>query len=348
MFLDTDLSSPVSLKSKFLLTRGGGAFLSDSRDEARKIVVGKSKKLALVIGPCSIHNIESALSYAKKLKKLSDYVEETLFVVMRVYVEKPRTTVGWKGFLYDPYLNGTNDLNEGLSLTRELLLELVHLKLPSATEFVNPLTAQFFEDLVTWGFIGARTTSSQIHRELASSLPFPVGFKNTLEGDLTSPINSIISAKTPHTFLANNQEGRLAICCSSGNPHSHLVLRGSELEPNYDKEHLIYAKKLQKASGIYHPIMIDCSHGNSKKNPIHQQEVFKRVIQQYMKYQTPLLGLMVESFLESGNQSLELGFPLSPSLSITDPCLGWNETENLILQCHETLLETKLSQTTPN
>jgi 3-deoxy-7-phosphoheptulonate synthase len=345
MFLDIDLPSPISLKSKFPLHCKECAFLENSRATARKIASGKSSKLALVVGPCSIHNIESALIYAEKLKKLSDYVEETLFIVMRVYVEKPRTTVGWKGFLYDPYLNGTNDLAEGLFQTRALFYELAKLQLPAATEFVNPLTAPFFQDLVTWGFIGARTTTSQIHRELASSLQFPVGFKNTLEGDLTSPINSIISAKTPHTFLGSNNEGKLSIASSTGNPYCHLVLRGSEFEPNYDKENLAYAKKLQKASGIHHPIMIDCSHGNSGKNPFHQKEVFKKAIQQYTKDATPLLGLMFESFLESGNQSLELGSPLSPTLSITDPCLGWNETEALILHCHETLLQEQLSLT---
>lgn len=337
MNLELELQTPYQLLEKFPLLEKEKEFLSSSRNIAKQIVAEKSSKLALIVGPCSIHNIESALSYAEKLKKLSNYVDDTLFLVMRVYVEKPRTTIGWKGFLYDPFLNGTDDLAKGLILVRKLFLELAKLEMPTSTEFVNPLSSPFYQDLVTWGFIGARTTTSQIHRELASSLPFPIGFKNTLEGNLSFPINSIISAKTSHTFLGINEKGNLTALSSIGNPFCHLVLRGSDFETNYDKESIRYAKELQRTSGIYHPIMVDCAHGNSSKNHLLQKEVFKTVINQFCNHSTPLLGIMMESFLDAGNQSFELGSSLSPTLSITDPCLSWSETEELILSCHEML-----------
>ncbi len=342
MFIHSELISPSSLQAKYPLQQTEIEFIRNSRMLAKQIISRNSKKLALIVGPCSIHNIESALIYADRLKKLSDYVSETIFLVMRIYVEKPRTTIGWKGFLYDPYLNGTNDLDKGLSLIRNLLLDLAKIKLPAATEFVNPLFAPYFQDLITWGFIGARTTTSQIHRELASSLSFPVGFKNTLEGNLSFPINSIISAKTSHTFLGCNEKGMISSLSSTGNPFCHLVLRGSEIETNYDKESIFYAQELQKASGIYHPIMIDCSHGNSNKNPIMQKHTFKKVIQEHLYDSTPLLGIMLESFLDAGSQPFEMGAELSATISITDPCINWAETEELILLCHELLLEKKL------
>ncbi len=343
MFLDTELPSPISLIERFPIKEHEINFLEHSRKIAKQIVTGKTSKLALIVGPCSIHNIESALEYADRLKLLSDYVQETLFLVMRVYVEKPRTTIGWKGFLYDPFLNGTDDLSEGITLVRELFLNLAKLKVPTATEFVNPLSALFFQDLVTWGFIGARTAASQIHRELASSFPFPIGFKNTLEGNLSLPINSIIATKTSHTFLGINEKGSLSAISSAGNPFCHLVLRGSDLESNYDRESISYARELQKASGIHHPIMVDCAHGNSSKNRIRQKAVFKEVVSQFCKHATPLLGIMLESFLDAGNQPFEMGSTISPTLSITDPCLGWSETEELILSFHESLQKQSLT-----
>jgi 3-deoxy-7-phosphoheptulonate synthase len=341
MFIHSELTSPSSLQQMLPLQETEKQFLKNSRMLAKQIVSGKTEKLALIVGPCSIHNIESAFAYADRLKKLSNYVSETIFLVMRIYVEKPRTTIGWKGFLYDPYLNGTNDLPKGLTLVRNLLLEIAKIGLPTATEFVNPLSASYFQDLITWGFIGARTTTSQIHRELASSLSFPIGFKNTLEGNLSLPINSIISAKTSHTFLGCNENGVLSSLSSTGNPFCHLVLRGSEIETNYDKESIFYALELQKASGIYHPIMVDCSHGNSNKNHIMQKHTFKKVIQEHIYESTPLLGIMLESFLDGGSQPFEMGAELSPTISITDPCISWADTKELILSCHELLLEKK-------
>lgn len=342
MFTPSQLLSPLSLQTKNPLEETEKQFLKASTETAKKILSGKDKKLALIVGPCSIHNKESALTYANLLKKLSDYVKETIFLVMRVYVEKPRTTVGWKGFLYDPYLNGTNDLTKGVMLVRTLLKEIAKIGLPTATEFVNPLCASYYSDLITWGFIGARTTTSQVHRELASLLNFPVGFKNTLEGNLLLPINSIISAKTSHTFLGCNENGSLSSVSSMGNPFCHLVLRGSEIETNYDKESIFYAEQLQKALGIYHPIMVDCSHGNSSKNPKRQKETCKKVIQDYLDFSTPLLGIMLESFIDEGSQPFEMGSELSPTISITDPCMSWSDTEELILSFHEALLEKNL------
>ncbi len=342
MFFESKFPTPQSLLEKFPIDQESTDFVLSSRNSAIEIISGESSKLAILVGPCSIHNFDSALIYAEKLKKLSNYVKETLFLVMRVYCEKPRTTLGWKGFLYDPYLNGTDDLAKGLALVRNLFLDLAKLKIPTATEFLNPLSVPFYQDLVTWGFIGARTTTSQIHRELGSSLSFPIGFKNTLEGNLSLPINSIISAKTSHTFLGINNNGNLTTLSSSGNPFCHLVLRGSDHTTNYDKENLTYAMNLQNASDIYHPIMVDCAHGNSDKNHLRQKEIFNTLIDQHINYSTPLLGIMLESFLDSGNQLFKLGISPSPTLSITDPCLGWSETEELILSCHEKLLEKKL------
>ncbi len=342
MILDSELPTPSSLLKKFQLTDSDSLFISNSRETAKQIVSGKSSKLALIVGPCSIHNIKSALLYAQKLQKLSLYVKETLFLLMRVYVEKPRTTTGWKGLLYDPFLNGTDDLSQGLSIVRELFLELAKLRLPTATEFVNPLSSIFFKDLVTWGFIGARTTTSQVHRELASSLPFPIGFKNTLEGNLSYPINSMIAAKTSHTFLTINEHGTLSQSSSNGNPYCHLVLRGSDIETNFDKESIQYAKDLQKKSGIYHPIMVDCAHGNSGKNHHRQKHAFHTITDQYIESETPIQGIMLESFLDEGNQPFELGCSLSPTTSITDPCLNWEDTEQLILSFHERIQSQKL------
>lgn len=317
-----------------MLSKQASSFISSSRECAKQIVLGTSSKLAIIVGPCSIHNIESALIYAQRLKKLSLAVEETLFLVMRVYIEKARTTIGWKGFLYDPFLNGTNDIHAGLSLSRSLFLELTKLELPIATEFVNPLITPFFQDLVTWGFIGARTATSQIHRELASSFSFPIGFKNTLDGNLSLSLNSIVAANTPHSFIGINEDGLLSTKSSLGNLFCHLVLRGSECKTNYAKESLYYTKQLQESLGIYQPIMVDCAHGNSGKNHLRQKEVFEQVAHEFQTESTPLSGIMLESFLEPGNQPIQGN---SPNLSITDPCLGWDETEKLILSLHESL-----------
>jgi 3-deoxy-7-phosphoheptulonate synthase len=338
MILDSKLPSPNSLFKKLPLSIEGARFVSTSINNAKKIVAGTSSKLAIIVGPCSIHSIESALLYAEKLKKLSLCVEETLFLVMRVYVEKPRTTIGWKGFLYDPFLNGTDNLAKGLFFVRKLFIDLANLEIPTATEFLNPLSAPFYQDLVTWGFIGARTTTSQIHRELASSLPFPVGFKNTQDGNLLLPINSMISANTSHTFFGMNVNGNLSSLRSNGNPFCHLVLRGSDFETNFDKESIEFASKLQALSGITQRIMIDCAHGNSRKNHIQEKEVFKKIVEDFFDHSTPLSGIMFESFLESGNQTFKLASSHSKTLSITDPCIGWTETEELILEFHEKLL----------
>ncbi len=337
MTFESNIISPCKLLKQFPLEESESEFLCRSRKLAKNIVQGNLQKTVIIVGPCSIHSIESALIFAKKLKKLESYVKETLFLVMRVYIEKPRTTTGWKGFLYDPYLNGTNDLEAGISLVRSLFLKLAELRLPAATEFVNPFAAPYFQDLVTWGFIGARTASSQIHRELASSLSFPVGFKNTTDGNISLPLNSIIAARCPHNFLGVNSRGNLASISSPGNSFCHLVLRGSEIDTNYEKESLYFANKLQNNAGIFSKIMVDCAHGNSKKNHLLQKKTFLKVIDQYIENSTPLLGIMMESFLDSGNQSFDQGRIPSSTLSITDPCLSWEETEDLILTLHNKL-----------
>ena len=337
MLTQFSLPTPLSLITRFPIGETEKKFLSYSRNLAKKIIQGKSKKIVLIVGPCSIHNVNSALIFAKKLKKLSSCVREKLFLVMRVYVEKPRTTIGWKGLLYDPQLNGTDDLAEGLSLARNLFLNLAKLGVPTSTEFVNPFAALYFQDLVTWGFIGARTTTSQIHRELASSLDFPIGFKNTTDGNISLPVDSIIAANSPHNFLGINYNGNLSAINTIGNPFCHLVLRGAEHDTNYDKENLYYAEELQNRAGIFPKIMVDCAHGNSKKNHDWQKKTFLKVTDQYIENATPLLGIMMESFLEAGNQPFLQGIIPSPNVSITDPCLSFEETEDLILTLHNKL-----------
>ena len=283
---------------------------------AISIVSGTSDKLAMIVGPCSVHNIDSALVYAKRLRALQSHLHH-LFLVMRVYVEKPRSCLGWKGLLYDPFLNGTNNLDAGLRLARELFETIHAMDVPIATEFVNPFIAPYFQEFISWGFIGARTAASQVHRELASSLPFPVGFKNLLNGDLHLPLQSILSAQSPHAYFGPNATP----CYSQGNPYTHLVLRGSTTQANYTDVEKAYA--LQMSYGISTRILVDCAHGNTQKDPYKQRDVAIAVAGQI----TPRLGLMLESFLEEGNTAVEHA---TPNLSITDPCLSWDATEELL------------------
>lgn len=298
-------------------------FVLKSRRTLISILEGEDPRKLLIMGPCSIHDMPSAYEYADKLKRLSEQVEDSFFIVMRAYFEKPRTSLNWRGFLHDPFLDGSHHIKEGLSLTRQLLKELTQREIPLACEFLDPAAPYFLSDYITWGCVGARTTSSQIHRHMASHLDLPVGFKNSIEGNVDIALHAIDVAKAGHKFIGLNLDGKLTLVHSKGNPHSHLVLRGGEKRPNYE------AADIQNALKSTPHLIVDCSHDNSRKIVQQQKIVFENVLDQILEGNSAIRGLMLESFLEEGSQ------PISPTmrygLSITDPCLGFAATESLIL-----------------
>ncbi len=335
--------SPKELKKRFPLDAPAQSFIAESRRRARAIVSGDERRLAILVGPCSIHEIEGALTYAERLQDLAQRVSESCFLVMRVCVEKPRTGKGWKGLLYDPHLDGSHEIEKGISLSRSLLLELAKRGIPALTEFVDPVVTSYFDDLVSWGIIGARTSYAQPHRQLASSLPFPVGFKNGLDGDIEQILHSLHAAALPHTFLHSNDEGRLAIAQSAGNPWAHLILRGALEEPNYETESVKYACERLALHGLRPRVMIDCAHGNCQREYTKQKEVFHNVLSQIKAGESAIIGMMLESYLLAGNQSLSEEKPsLTSGISITDPCLDWSSTEELILSADEAISASRL------
>jgi 3-deoxy-7-phosphoheptulonate synthase len=319
--------SPFAIKQSYLLREPQNAFIRSSRQQAQAIVQRTDARYVCLVGPCSIHDWEATLDYAKRLKKFAEYVEESLFLIMRVFCEKSRTAMGWKGWLCDPDLDGTNDLEKGIILTRQLLLELANMHIPCAAEFVNPLAAPYYADLITWGFIGARTVTSQPHRILASSFDFPIGLKNTLSGDIDAAIKAILVARDAHHYLSIDEEGSIAAQWSRGNPFAHLVLRGSETQPNYDPSVLRATQKMLQQHHLPPYFLVDCSHGNSGKDHRKQGEVLHSLLRVPEK---GLLGFMLESHLYEGNQATEKS-TLQYGRSITDGCMGWEETEALLL-----------------
>lgn len=325
------LPSYKNVKSSSPLTSDNKQFIANSRQEIKNILNGVDNRLLLIVGPCSIHDRVSSIEFAMHLKKLSEFVKDHFLLVMRVYCEKPRTVFGWKGFLYDPFLNGSNDIQTGIEWTRRLMLELTDLEVPIATEFLDPLTAFYYEDLVSWGSIGARTSSSQIHRQFASGLTIPIGFKNGIAGNISSAINGIVAASVPHFHMSLDENGAPCIAQTLGNPDTHVVLRGGENGPNYDPlfitETLLQLENLKQSSRL----LIDCSHHNSSKRSDLQPLVFQSVIHQYLEGNSKIRGLMLESHLKGGRQSV----PDEPSqleygISITDDCLDWDSTRLLI------------------
>jgi len=337
---NTPLPSPHEIKTLLPLSPKIGEFIEKSRDTAREIVTGKDPRKALIIGPCSIHERTSALEYAKRFKELSDATARTCYLVMRVYAEKPRTSIGWKGLLYDPHLDGSHDIKTGLVWTRELLLALNEMQVPCATEFVDPLAAMYFDDLITWGFIGARTSSSQTHRQFASQLKIPVGFKNSTDGNLDSAVHGAFSAKESHALMHIDPHGRICAVQSQGNPYSHIVLRGAKESTNYDKVSIQMALLKLKSAQLTERLMIDCSHGNCQRSCDRQRDVFLDVLEQIEKGNDRIFGLILESHLQSGNQQLtEDPSQLEYAVSITDPCLDWKTTEELVY-CADLALST--------
>jgi len=331
------LPSPDEVKKKVPLPERCEEFVFSARKQARKMLFG-DPRLVFIVGPCSIHDPLSAIEYARCFKELSEKVEKTCFLVMRFYPEKSRTTIGWKGLLYDPYLDGSHDIETGLLWTRELLVHLAALQIPVATEFVDPMTAPYFDDLITWGFIGARTSSSQPHRQLASSLSFPIGFKNATDGNLEVAIQGILSARTRHAFLGLDSHGKVAKIQSEGNPLTHLVLRGGLDGPNYDASSVDKALQQLEEYQVSSRILIDCAHDNCQKQYEKQKDVFTAVLEQILDGNESIFGMMLESHLESGQQLFQSnGSPTHSSVSITDPCIGWSLTEELLLSADSML-----------
>lgn len=325
------LLSPEKIREKLPLTPRQKESVETHRTTVRNLICGEDKRLALVFGPCSIHDLSSALEYARRFRALSEEVQSSCFCVMRVYVEKPRTKTGWKGLVYDPHLDGSNDLQTGIFWARELFLTLTDLGIPIATEILHPLLVPFFSDLISWGFIGARTSASQPHREIASSLPFPVGFKNSTDGNIEQTIQAIGAASLPHRFPTFCPQGELTAIDSPGNPWTHVVLRGTSFGSNYDPFTLAETAKQLHLNHFKSRILVDCSHGNCQKQASLQKAAFISLFDQFLSGNPSLLGMMLESHLEEGSQTLtESPSSLQYGVSVTDPCLGWNDTENLI------------------
>lgn len=325
-WLTEDLPTPNELKRSVPISVAESLFVQKTRDQIINILEGTDHRKLLIVGPCSIHEIDGALEYAKKLKQLSLEVSEHFLIVMRVYAEKPRTALGWKGFMHDPKLDGSHHIEEGLLATRKLMQAITSLEMPIATEFLDPASPCYLSDFVSWGCVGARTASSQIHRQIASHLPLPIGFKNSTEGNVEVAVNGIEVASIPQTFIGLNGNGRLSVISSFGNSHAHLVLRGGEKGPNYTPDHVLKALTLLKNKRL----IIDCSHDNSRKKHFNQTAVFESVIDQITEG-TPIVGIMLESYLEAGQQPLNPFNPLKYGVSITDACLDFTTTENLIL-----------------
>jgi 3-deoxy-7-phosphoheptulonate synthase len=320
------LIPPAILLEELPASRSAARLVADSRDQATRILKRRSDRILVVVGPCSIHDPNAALEYAALLKSQAERLASDIFIVMRVYFEKPRTTVGWKGLINDPRLDGSFDINSGLRVARGLLLDLAGIGLPVGSEFLDTITPQFIADLVTWGAIGARTTESQVHRELASGLSTPIGFKNGTTGEIQTAIDAIRAALHPHHFLGVTKQGIAAIVATRGNDACHLILRGSTSGPNYAAEHVQAAAKTLARSHIRNGIMVDCSHGNSGRDFRRQPLVAAALAGQIAAGSRDICGAMIESHLVEDRQAVGSGRDLAYGQSITDACLGWRET----------------------
>lgn len=332
------LVSPTELKEQLPVSELANQTVVESREAVKQILNGEDSRLIVVVGPCSIHDRKAGFDYAQRLKALADRVADRLLLVMRVYFEKPRTIVGWKGLINDPDLNDTFDIARGLGMARELLLQVADLGLPAATEMLEPITPQYISDLITVASIGARTTESPTHRQMASGLSMPVGYKNGTDGNLVVAINAMQAAQNPHSFLGIDSDGDTCIVHTKGNPWGHLILRGGRSGPNYDADSLQQATDELSSAGLSPRFMVDCSHANSDKDYRKQSIVWNSIVDQRVAGNDTIIGMMLESNLSAGNQSL--GSDLSQlkfGVSITDGCIGWEETEALILDAHDKL-----------
>ena len=327
----TRLITPAQIKEQYPASAAQIQRVAETRAAARAILAGEDDRMLVVVGPCSIHDTISALEYAKRLAELAKELEDRFLIVMRVYFEKPRTTIGWKGLINDPNLDESCDVAKGLTLARSLLLDILDLGLPTATEFLDPIIPQYIAELVSWAAIGARTTESQTHREMASGLSMPVGFKNATDGSFQTAIDAMGSARTGHSFLGIDQDGSTSIVKTSGNPDSHVVLRGGRKGPNYHPEDVAAATAALVKAGLHPALMVDCSHSNSGKDPKKQPDVWRSILSQRKAGQSGIMGAMLESHLHFGNQNLSSDpNALAYGVSITDACMDWDTTAALL------------------
>ncbi|MGD9861408.1 MAG: 3-deoxy-7-phosphoheptulonate synthase [Marinobacterium sp.] len=335
---NTPLVTPEELKARLPLTETAAASVMQGRQVIKDILDRKDNRLFMVVGPCSIHDPEAALEYGRRLKVLAEEVKDTLYLVMRVYFEKPRTTVGWKGLINDPHMNDSFDIEEGLHIGRKLLLDLAEMGLPLATEALDPNSPQYMQDLISWSAIGARTTESQTHREMSSGLSCAVGFKNGTDGGLDVAVNAMKSVSHPHSFLGMNGDGQVSIVRTRGNRYGHVVLRGGDGKPNYDSVSVKLCEQALEKAGQKANIMIDCSHANSSKDPALQPLVADNVANQILEGNKSIVGLMIESHLEWGNQSIPQNLcDLKYGVSVTDACIDWKATEECLYGMNEKL-----------
>ena len=335
----TPLESPKEMRAKHPLLADQKAMVGQYREDISRILKGEDKRLMVVVGPCSIHDTKAGLEYAKKLATLQKQLADVFYLVMRVYFEKPRTTVGWKGLINDPYLDGSCHMQVGIEKARAFLLEVSSLGLAAATEFLDPIVPQYISDLVSWAAIGARTTESQTHREMASGLSMPVGFKNATDGGLQVALDALVSAAHPHSFLGINDMGSTAIVHTKGNTDGHIILRGGGGVPNYSPSDIKYALKKLGGHGDKRSIMVDCSHGNSNKDYTRQPVVFESIIEQFLGGQVAINGVMIESNLVEGKQALSDN--LEYGKSVTDGCISFETTEKMLLDAAAKLRASK-------
>jgi len=334
-----NLIKPCELKNQFPLTDEINNHIISSRKYIEDIINKKINKKLIVVGPCSVHNVNEALTYGIKLKKIADELQDKFFIVMRVYFEKPRTTTGWKGLINDPFLNNTFNVNQGLIEARKLLLDLNKIGLPCGCEILDTITPQYISDLISWGAIGARTTESQVHRQLVSGLSMPIGFKNGTSGDINIAIDAILSAKYPHCFMGITDNAIPAICETKGNKNCHVILRGGKHTPNYYKENIIQTSEYMRCKNLSDSILIDCSHGNSRKDYKNQPDILNYLININNDFglDSPIIGFMIESNLNEGKQNLDFNNiqNLKYGVSITDSCLGIDMTKTILKKAYK-------------
>lgn len=335
---ETILTLPHQLKAQLPLSNKLAQQIAAQRQTIENILAGKDHRLMVVTGPCSIHDPVAVLEYAHKLQQLQSQVSDQIFLVMRAYIEKPRTTIGWKGFLYDPNLDGSSNMQLGLEKSRELYLQIIEIGLPIASEILSPMATAYFDDLLAWGAIGARTSESQIHREISSHMPYSIGFKNGTDGSIQIALDAIQSASHPHQFLGLGQSGLPCILESQGNPKAHLILRGANSGPNYQLAEIEKIK--EKYKGELPALVIDCSHGNSHKDPLLQPQVLKTIITE--RTQSQVRGVMLESHLVDGQQKISCD--MTYGQSVTDGCLGWDKTQQLLIEVANSLHVSQLKR----
>lgn len=334
----TPLQSPFELKRQFPLSQAAARTVTTARETIRRVLRGEDRRLLVVVGPCSIHDPDAALEYAQRLHRLQEKLSSQMVLVMRAYLEKPRTTVGWRGLINDPHLDGSFDMQAGLTIARRLLLAINELGLPVATEMLDPISPQYLDDQISLATIGARTSESQTHRALASGVSMPVGFKNTTDGNIEVAVNACVSAAASHSFLGIDEHGRSAVVKTTGNPDGFVILRGSRHGPNYHPEYVVQAARLMQEASRRPAVMIDCSHANAGGDYRRQETVWYHVIEQVVQGPTPIIGLMVESNLEEGKQPFSSDRSrLRYGVSVTDGCVGWATTELMLHEAYVAL-----------